>query len=202
MRRRKCKLIGAPFPIGPDGTRAWLEKICSVFGIQPQGLKEREEEIWKKLEYYVSLINRKSVFFMGDNLLEISLARFLIKSGMIVFEIGIPYMDKRYQGAELQLLQQTCKEQQIPIPIIIEKPDNYNQVDRIREMKPDLVITGMAHANPLEARGINTKWSVEFTFAQIHGFTNAIEVLELVTRPLRRNQKLEQIGSQLYTDRR
>ena len=199
MRRRKCKLIGAPFPIGPDGTRAWLEKICTVFGIEPKGLQERENEIWEKLKYYVSLIDGKSVFFMGDNLLEISLARFLIRSGMIVFEIGIPYMDKRYQGAELQLLQKTCKEKNIPIPIIIEKPDNYNQVDRIRDMKPDLVITGMAHANPLEARGINTKWSVEFTFAQIHGFTNAIEVLELVTRPLRRNQKLEKIGSQLYT---
>ncbi|MEO0949594.1 MAG: ferredoxin:protochlorophyllide reductase (ATP-dependent) subunit N, partial [Cyanobacteria bacterium J06641_5] len=36
MRRRKCKLIGAPFPIGPDGMRAWLEKICSVFGIEPK----------------------------------------------------------------------------------------------------------------------------------------------------------------------
>nr|YP_009182542.1 photochlorophyllide reductase subunit N [Undaria pinnatifida]AKG49967.1 photochlorophyllide reductase subunit N [Undaria pinnatifida]AMM05412.1 light-independent protochlorophyllide reductase subunit N [Undaria pinnatifida]UXC96990.1 light-independent protochlorophyllide reductase subunit N [Undaria pinnatifida]UXC97128.1 light-independent protochlorophyllide reductase subunit N [Undaria pinnatifida]UXC97266.1 light-independent protochlorophyllide reductase subunit N [Undaria pinnatifida] len=202
MRRRKCKLIGAPFPIGPDGTRAWLEKICTVFNIEPKGLQQREDEIWEKLKYYVSLIDGKSVFFMGDNLLEISLARFLIRSGMIVFEIGIPYMDKRYQGAELQLLQKTCKEQNIPIPIIIEKPDNYNQVDRIRDMKPDLVITGMAHANPLEARGINTKWSVEFTFAQIHGFTNAIEVLELVTRPLRRNQKLEKIGSQRYTDRR
>jgi light-independent protochlorophyllide reductase subunit N len=42
----------------------------------------------------------------------------------------------------------------------------------------------MAHANPLEVRGINTKWSVEFTFAHIHGFTNARDVLELVTRPL------------------
>ena len=41
MRRRKCKLIGAPFPIGPDGSRAWIEKICSVFGIQPKGLAER-----------------------------------------------------------------------------------------------------------------------------------------------------------------
>ena len=202
MRRRKCKLIGAPFPIGPDGTRAWLEKICSVFGIKPKGLQEREEEIWEKLKYYISLIDGKSVFFMGDNLLEISLARFLIRSGMIVFEIGIPYMDKRYQGAELQLLQKTCKEKNVPIPIIVEKPDNFNQVDRIRDMKPDLVITGMAHANPLEARGINTKWSVEFTFAQIHGFTNAIEVLELVTRPLRRNHKLDKISSERYTDRR
>jgi light-independent protochlorophyllide reductase subunit N len=52
----------------------------------------------------------------------------------------------------------------------------------------------MAHANPLEARGINTKWSVEFTFAQIHGFTNTKDILELVTRPLRRNEKLEQVG--------
>ncbi len=46
MRRRKCKLIGAPFPIGPDGTRAWIEKICSVFGIEPKGLDEREAQIW------------------------------------------------------------------------------------------------------------------------------------------------------------
>ena len=52
----------------------------------------------------------------------------------------------------------------------------------------------MAHANPLEARGINTKWSVEFTFAQIHGFTNTKDILELVTRPLRRNAKLEEVG--------
>nr|WRW10647.1 light-independent protochlorophyllide reductase subunit N [Ascoseira mirabilis] len=202
MRRRKCKLIGAPFPIGPDGTKAWIEKICTIFNIEPTGLDEREKEIWQKLEYYISLIKSKSVFFMGDNLLEISLARFLIRSGMIVYEIGIPYMDKRYQGAELQLLEKTCRQKNVPIPIIVEKPDNYNQIERIRDIKPDLVITGMANANPLEARGINTKWSVEFTFAQIHGFTNAIEVLELVTRPLRRNQKLEKLGSQRYTDRR
>ncbi len=52
----------------------------------------------------------------------------------------------------------------------------------------------MAHANPLEARGINTKWSVEFTFARIHGFTNARDILELVTRPLRRNKALENLG--------
>ena len=194
MRRRKCKLIGAPFPIGPDGTRAWVEKICDVFGIQPQGLQEREEKIWKGLEEYLQLVRGKSVFFMGDNLLEISLARFLVRCGMIVYEIGIPYMDKRFQAAELQLLEQTCHEMNVPMPRIVEKPDNYNQVQRIRELQPDLAITGMAHANPLEARGINTKWSVEFTFAQIHGFTNSRDILELVTRPLRRNQALEQLG--------
>nr|YP_009667704.1 ChlN [Cololejeunea lanciloba]QCW58479.1 ChlN [Cololejeunea lanciloba] len=194
MRRRKCKLIGAPFPIGPDGTRAWIEEICSVFGIKTQGLEEREKQVWENLIDYINLVRGKSVFFMGDNLLEISLARFLIRCGMIVYEIGIPYMDKRYQAGELRFLQTTCKKMCIPMPRIVEKPDNYNQIQRMRELQPDLAITGMAHANPLEARGINTKWSVEFTFAQIHGFTNAKDILELVTRPLRRNNNLENLG--------
>ncbi len=191
MRRRKCKLISAPFPIGPDGTRAWLEKICSVYGKKPIGLEEREKKIWDSLEDSIKLIRGKSVFFMGDNLLEISLARFLIRCGMIVYEIGIPYMDRRFQAAELALLEKTCFEMNVPFPRIVEKPDNYYQISRIRELQPDLVITGMAHANPLEARNITTKWSVEFTFSQIHGFTNARDILDLVTRPLRRNKNIQ-----------
>jgi light-independent protochlorophyllide reductase subunit N len=194
MRRRKTKLIGAPFPIGPDGTRAWIEKICSVFNIEPQGLDEREAKIWAGLEDYMKLVRGKSVFFMGDNLLEVSLARFLIRCGMTCPEIGIPYMDKRYQKAELDFLVKTCSDMGVPMPRIVEKPDNYNQLQRINDLQPDLVITGMAHANPLEARGINTKWSVEFTFAQIHGFTNARDILELATRPLRRNTNLKDLG--------
>nr|AYD72422.1 photochlorophyllide reductase subunit N [Batophora oerstedii]AYD72483.1 photochlorophyllide reductase subunit N [Batophora occidentalis] len=187
MRRKKCKLIGAPFPIGPDGTRSWLEKICSVLNITPKNLQQREDQIWKNLEEYLKLVQGKSVFFMGDNLLEISLARFLIRCGMIVYEIGIPYLDKRFQACELTLLKETCHEMKVPMPRIVEKPDNYNQIQRIRELQPDLVITGLSLANPLEARGITTKWSVEFTFSQIHGFTNARDILELVTRPIRKN---------------
>jgi light-independent protochlorophyllide reductase subunit N len=198
MRRRRTKLIGAPFPIGPDGTRAWIEKICSVFSITPHGLDTKEKMVWKSLENYLSLIVNKSVFFMGDNLLEISLARFLIRSGMVVYEIGIPYMDKRYQSGELLLLKKTCAEMGIEVPPIIEKPDNFKQIERIRNLKPDLVITGMAHANPLEARGITTKWSVEFTFAQLHGFVNSKDILEIISRPLRRNASLQQLAWNSY----
>jgi len=194
MRRKKCKLISAPFPIGPDGTRAWIEKICDSLDISPTNLQEREEKIWNSLSDYLALVRGKSVFFMGDNLLEISLARFLIRCGMIVYEIGIPYMDKRFQSAELELLKKTCNDMNVSFPRIVEKPDNYNQIQRIRELQPDLAITGMAHANPLEARGITTKWSVEFTFAQIHGFSNTRDILELITRPLRRNQNSNHLG--------
>jgi light-independent protochlorophyllide reductase subunit N len=72
------------------------------------------------------------------------------------------------------------------MPRIVTKPDNFYQVQRIRDLQPDLAITGMAHANPLEARGTGTKWSVELTFWQLHGFANAQDLLELLTRPLRR----------------
>jgi light-independent protochlorophyllide reductase subunit N len=136
---------------------------------------------------------------MGDNLLELSLARYLIRCGMIVEEIGIPYLDKRYQASELLLLEKTCIDMGVDIPKIVEKPDNYKQLDRIKTVKPDLVITGMAHANPLEARGINTKWSVEFTFTPIHGFTNSKDILELITRPLRRNKSLQQLTWNSYS---
>jgi light-independent protochlorophyllide reductase subunit N len=190
MRRRQANLINAPFPIGPDGTRAWIEAIGASLGVPTHGLAEREAQVWANVEDYVALLRGKSVFFMGDNLLEIALARFLIRCGMSVHEIGIPYMDKRYQQSELQLLARTCEEMQTPLPKIIEKPDNYNQLQRIQQLQPDLVITGMAHANPLEARGITTKWSVEFTFANIHGFGNTRDLLELVTRPMRRNQAI------------
>ena len=198
MRRRKCRLIGAPFPIGPDGTRAWIEKICSIFNVSTPGLEQREEKAWKNLESYKELLKGKSIFFMGDNLLEISLARFLVSCGMLVYEIGIPYLDKRYQGAELALLEKTCQEKGTFLPVIVEKPDNYNQLNRIKDLQPDLVITGMAHANPLEARGINTKWSVEFTFSQIHGFSNARNILDLICKPLQRKTTFRELGWKNY----
>jgi light-independent protochlorophyllide reductase subunit N len=196
VRRRKCKLIEAPFPIGPDGTRMWIEAICNALGVTPKGLDEREAEIWHhpQVQEYVNLVKGKTVFFMGDNLLEVSMARFLVRCGATVQEIGIPYMDRRFQKAELEALERACEEMGVSKPRIVEKPDNYNQLQRIEQDKPDLTITGMAHANPLEARGHTTKWSVEFTFAQIHGFSNVKDVLETITRPIRRNQSLDKLG--------
>lgn len=190
MRRRKCKLISTPFPIGPDGTRLWIESICKAYGCIPHGLEEREKAIWQKLAPLLSIVKGKSIFFMGDNLLELSLARFLVSCGMVVYEVGLPYLDIRYQRAELACLQQVCLSQNIKFPKIVEKPDNTNQLERILALQPDLVITGMAYANPLEAQGITTKWSVEFTFSQIHGFSNAAAILELITRPLNSKKSL------------
>jgi light-independent protochlorophyllide reductase subunit N len=195
-RRRHCKLISAPFPIGPDGTTAWIQKIASVLGLVTHDLDKRELNSWKNLQDFIKIVQYKSIFFMGDNLLEIPLARFLSSCGMHVLEIGLPYLDRHLQATELALLKRVCKKNDSPLPRIVQKPDNYNQIQRIHDFKPDIAITGMAHANPLEARGISTKWSTEFTFAHIHGFIHSKDILELVTRPLRRNNKTKDIPNQ------
>jgi light-independent protochlorophyllide reductase subunit N len=66
------------FLFGPNGTRAWIEKNCSIFGIKTQGLEERKQHMWETLKNYLDLVRGKSVFLMGDNILEVSLAGFLI----------------------------------------------------------------------------------------------------------------------------
>lgn len=185
-RRRKCHVIASPFPIGPDGTRAWIEAICEALSVTPSGLAEREQEVWSGLADYLEILRGKSVFLMGDNLLEISLARFLVRCGATVLEVGMPYLDVRFLQEEINLLAATCKAHGVPLPRLVTKPDNFYQVQRIRDLQPDLVVTGMAHANPLEARGVSTKWSVELTFSQIHGFAASADLMELLTRPLRR----------------
>lgn len=192
MRRRNCTFISAPYPIGPDGTRQWIEGIANALDvpIDKQKLEQREQEIWNHLEPGMAQAKGKTVFLMGDSLFEIPLARFLIRCGMIVYEIGTPFLDERYHAAEIDLLLSTCKEMNHPYPAIVEKPDNYYQIKRIETLQPDLIIAGMAHANALQARGLTTKWSVEYLFAPLHGFTCASDLLGMTILPLSRDTDL------------
>ena len=50
--------------------------------------------------------------------------------------------------------------------------------------------SGLGLANPLEAEGITTKWSIELLFTPIHGYEQAADCAELFARPLRRKAKL------------
>ncbi len=67
-------------------------------------MEERKQQMWETLRDYLDLVRGKFVLLMGDNFLEVSLAKFLIWCRMIVYEIGIPYLDKRYQVVKLLLL--------------------------------------------------------------------------------------------------
>ena len=53
-----------------------------------------------------------------------------------------------------------------------------------------LVVCGLGLANPLEAEGMATKWSIELVFSPIHGIDQASDLAELFARPLRRRAAL------------
>jgi light-independent protochlorophyllide reductase subunit N len=64
------------------------------------------------------------------------------------------------------------------------------QLDRCRASRPDLVVCGLGLANPLEAEGLATKWSIELLFTPIQGYEQATDLAGLFTRPLARRAQL------------
>jgi light-independent protochlorophyllide reductase subunit N len=118
-----------------------------------------------------------------DSQLEVPLARFLHRElGMELVEVGTPYLDRTTIGAELPLL---------PASVTLSEGQHVDrQLERCRAARPDLVVCGLGLANPLEAEGLTTKWSIELVFTPIHGFDQAGDLAELFARPLVRREKL------------
>ncbi len=115
--------------------------------------------------------------------MEVPIARFLNRElGMELVEVGTPYLHRTHLAAELALLPEGTR--------IVEGQDVDRQLDRCRQAAPDLVVCGLGLANPLEAEGMTTKWSIELMFTPIQGYEQAGDLAELFTRPLARRQRL------------
>jgi light-independent protochlorophyllide reductase subunit N len=129
------------------------------------------------------VLEGRRLFLMPDSQMEIPLARFLHREcGMELVEVGTPYLDRRLMAGELALLP--------PGTRVSEGQDVELQLERVRAARPDLVVCGLGLANPLEAEGIPTKWSIELVFSPIHGCDQAGDLAELFARPLRRRSLL------------
>ena len=72
-----------------------------------------------------------------------------------------------------------------------EGQDVDKQLERCRAERPDLTVCGLGLANPLEAEGLTTKWSIELVFSPVHGFEQAGDLAELFARPLIRKDLLK-----------
>ncbi len=101
---------------------------------------------------------------------------------MRLVEVGTPHLDADHMTEELKLLPGEVR--------LAEGQDVERQLDRCVEAEPDLVVCGLGLANPLEARGITTKWSIELLFSPIHGYEQAADCAELFARPLNRRERL------------
>ncbi len=137
----------------------------------------------RALSRYRGDLEGKRISFLPDSQMEIPLARFLQREcGVQPVEVGTPYLDRQILADELELL---SAEQ------VSEGQHLESQLDRLRETRPDLTVCGLGLANPLEAEGLTTKWSIELVFTPIHGFEQVADLAELFARPLTRRERLE-----------
>jgi light-independent protochlorophyllide reductase subunit N len=187
LEERGARRIAAPFPLGVEGTTAWLAAAAEAFGIAPRTVAAvtaaPAERARRALARYDEKLGGKTVFLFPDSQLEIPLARFLAREcGMRPIEIGTPYLHRQHLAEELDLL---------PVgPLLSEGQDVERQLDRCRAARPDIAVCGLGLANPLEAEGITTKWSIELLFTPIQGYDQAADLAELFARPLLRRDRL------------
>ena len=188
LEGRGARRLAAPFPLGAEGTTAWLKVAADAFGIDElkfiSAIAPARERAIRALARYRHSLAGKTIFFFPDSQLEPALARFLCRElDMRVAEIGTPFLHQRIMAEELALLP-------ADVPIV-DGQDVERQIDRCRAAQPDIVVCGLGLANPFEAQGVTTKWSIELIFSPIQGYEQAGDLAELFVRPLLRRERLE-----------
>ena len=187
LEQRGARHIPAPFPLGANGTTAWFEAAGRRFGIPAETVEVATGpgrlRAKAALEGSRSILDGKRIFFFPDSQLEIPLARFVHEElGMTPVEIGTPYLHRQHLAEELPRLPADA--------MLSEGQDVDRQLDRCRAAKPDLTVCGLGLANPLEAEGFATKWSIELVFTPIQGYDQAGDLAGLFARPLNRRVRL------------
>lgn len=187
LNGRGAARLAAPYPLGAEGTTAWLKAAADAFGVSEERFETVTAPARRRaetaLDRYRDALGGKRVFFFPDSQLEIPLARFLQNEmGVEVLEAGTPFLHRDHMAADLVQLADTV--------LISEGQDVDLQLDRCRSLKPDLTVCGLGLANPLEAEGLTTKWAIELVFTPIQGFEQAGDLAELFARPLGRRDRL------------
>ncbi|MEJ1159228.1 ferredoxin:protochlorophyllide reductase (ATP-dependent) subunit N [Prosthecomicrobium sp. N25] len=188
LEGRGARLLPAPFPFGAEGTTAWLRAAAQAFGVDRGRFDAVTGPGRARAQAAVARrgadLAGKRVFFFPDSQLEVPLARFLAREcGMEPVEVGTPYLHRQHLAAELDMLPAAAR--------IVEGQDVDLQLDRCRAARPDLTVCGLGLANPLEAEGFATKWSIELLFSPTQGYEQAGDLADLFARPLRRRALLE-----------
>ncbi len=188
LDERGARRIAAPFPLGAEGSTLWLKAAAEAFDVDPMRFRSAtaaaEARAKRALEPYRAELSGRSIFFFPDSQLEIPLGRMLSRElGMSLSEVGTPYLHRQHLAEELALLPEDTT--------LSEGQDVDRQLDRARAVRPDISVCGLGLANPLEAEGLTTKWSIELLFTPIQGYEQAGELAALFARPLDRKTRLK-----------
>jgi light-independent protochlorophyllide reductase subunit N len=187
LKERGASVLIAPFPFGAEGTSLWLKTAADHFGVSELLFEKTIAAPRRRAELALAAhresLSDKRIFFFPDSQLEIPLARFASRElGMELIEVGTPYLHAQHLAPELALLPAGTS--------LSEGQDVEKQLDRCRDAKPDITVCGLGLANPLEAEGLTTKWSIELVFSPIHGYEQAGDLAGLFARPIARAERL------------
>lgn len=187
LETKGVKRLQAPFPLGAEGTTQWLQVIAQSFAIDHTRFEEVTQAARQRAEQSVARhrtqLQGKSITFLPDSQLEIPLARFVYQElHMKLLEVGTPYLHRQIMAPELEQLPSNTR--------LSEGQSLELQLDRCDADQPDLIVCGLGLANPLEAKGFTTKWSIELVFTPIQGYEQAGDLAALFSRPLARKLKL------------
>lgn len=187
LEERGASRLAAPFPLGVEGTTAWLWAAAEAWGVPRAHFDSVTAPARRRaahaLAQHREALDGKRIFFFPDSQLEVPLARVLHHElGMEPIEVGSPFLHKAHLSEELIQLPASAR--------LSEGQDVEQQLDRCRDARPDMVVCGLGLANPLEAEGMTTKWSIELVFTPIQGYEQAGDLAGLFARPLDRRTRL------------
>jgi hypothetical protein len=169
LQARGATLLQSPYPFGVQGTtrgsarrpRRSMSRRTLI-----DATRAPAERAVRALARYREKLEGKRLFFFPDSQLEIPLARFLHE------ECGMELRGSRH--AVPRQAAGGRRTAALPGTITLsEGQDVEKQLDRCRAARPDLTVCGLGLANPLEAEGLRTKWSIELVFSPIHGYEQA-----------------------------
>ena len=129
LENRGAKRIAAPFPLGAEGTTAWLTAAAAAFGIAADQVQAATAAPRARAEAALArhraALAGQRIFFFPDSQLEIPLARFLARElGMQLTEVGTPYLHREHLAEELAMLPAGT--------VLSEGQDLEKQLDRCR----------------------------------------------------------------------
>ena len=185
---RGCQRLAAPFPLGIEGTRAWLEAAASEWGVAAERVAEVTAAPRERAAKSLRPLSRASRR-QAD----------LLLPGLRSSKFPSPASWRaRWAWSWSRSARPICTAAISPTSwpgcrparALSEGQDVELQLDRAKAERPDMIVCGLGLANPLEAEGLTTKWSIELLFTPIQGFEQAGDLAELFTRPFNRRARL------------
>jgi hypothetical protein len=179
LTSRGAELLAAPYPLGAEGTRAWLQAAADAFGVNPDAFDEVVAAPARPARGAPSPHSEK---------------RWPASASA---SCPTPSWRCRWRAScsASAAMQVTSRGDALPRPAcswprsrnsLFDPARTHHRGRRrlrsastVRDERPDLTVCGLGIANPLEAEGLRTKWSIELIFSPIQGFEQAGDLAEL-----------------------